>query len=551
MKRKLGALSLAVVMSVSVFATACSKPSGDGAKSKITMGMTSAFKGVFNPIVYDDSYDNYILNNVFDSLWTQDEKLETTIPQLAESWKESDKKDSVEIKLRKDAKWSDGKPITADDYIFTWKAIANKDYTGSRLSYVDGIKGAKAYNEGKAQDIEGIKKIDDYTLKVDFEKSDARQISVKLWSTPIPKHIFDGKPLKGLENDAAVKQADKIVSSGPYKIKEIKANQFVVLEKRDDYYMKGKPQIKQIVWKVVQPDVAVGALQKGDIDFMSDITPTDFDTVKGFKNVEIQEGPGVVYQYLGMKTDTPKLKDKKVRQAITFAINRQALVDGLLKGHGSLLSQPVTPLSWAYNKELDSKFAYNPEKAKALLAEAGYKDVNGDGFVEDPQGQPYTLRLDFPKGNKTREQSAPIIAEDLKKVGLKIDLRQPTEFNTLSDNVEQNKGGIELWLMAWSLDTDPDPSGIWRSTDQWNFPKWVNAESDKLIEEGTYGATSFTKAGRVEVYKKWTELVAEEAPMVFLYAPNKMDAHNKRVKNVKFDFRGSMETPYFVDWTVE
>ncbi|TCP64246.1 ABC transporter substrate-binding protein [Baia soyae] len=555
-KSKIGILSLAVVMGLSVFATACgSKSSGDGAKKKsITATMNSTFDGKFNPGLYDSVYDAYILDQTFASLWKQDEKLETSIPDLAESWKESEKKDAVSIKLRKDAKWSDGKPLTVDDVIFTWKFIADKEYSGSRFEYVESIKGAKEYHEGKAKDIEGIKKVDDYNLEVTFEKSDARDISTKVFSTPMPKHIFEGKPVKTLENDPAVKKAENIVTSGPFTIKEIKAGEFVVLEKNKNFYgaAQGKPKLDQIVWKVLQEDVAIGALKEGKVDMVSRIKPSSFETIKGFKDVELVEDTDLGYQYLGFRTDHPKLSDKKVRRAIAYAINREQMVTGLLKGHGTLLSTPVSPKSWAYNKDLDADYSFDPAKAKALLAEAGYKDTNGDGFVEDPSGKPYVLSLEFPKGNQVREQSAKLIREDIEKVGIKIDLKQPKDFAALAETVQQKADKtMEMWLMGWTTDVDPNPKNIYGSTAESNYYRWKSPESDKSIGVSMYDQKAFTKEGRKALIKDWTKIFQQDSPVVLLYSQNIIDAYNKRVTGVQYDYRGALGHPSFVDWDVK
>ncbi|SEN56992.1 peptide/nickel transport system substrate-binding protein [Lihuaxuella thermophila] len=555
MKRKLFLVSLALVMVLSVFAAACSgnqQEAGSGG-NKITMAMVSAFEGMFNPIFYGSQYDDYILDFAFDSLWSEDKNLEVTVPGLAEKWEVSEDGKFVTIHMRKDAKWHDGKPITADDMIFTWETIADPAYTeagGSRASYVDSIKGAKEKMEKKADKISGITKVDDYTIKVEFAQPDARSLGSKLWSTPIPKHIFEKYSVKEMAGNIDENgKAGKIVGSGPYKIKEIRPNQYVVLEKNKDYYQKGKPRIDQIVWKVLDKDVAIGALKNGEIDFLSDLDPSDYDTVKAMSNVNINETQDFGYQYLGLKTNNPKLADKRVRQAIAYAINRQALVDGLLKGHGTVLNQGIPAVSPFYNKDLEKAYPHDVNKAKQLLAEAGYKDVNGDGFVEDPQGKPYVLKLDYPVGNKTREKSAPIIAEDLKKAGIKVDLRQPRDFAVHSDAVEKDQG-IEMWLMGWSLDVDPDPSGIWRSNDLWNYPRWKNAESDKLIDEAKFSKDAFDKEKRKAMYKKWTELVADEQPLVFLYSQNVIQAWSKRLKGTSWDFRGILN-PDKVNWYVE
>lgn len=550
-KRKIGALSLAVVMGLSVFATACgSKSSGEAKKKQITVAMTSTFAGTFNPVLYEDQYDAYVLNFTFDSLWAQDEKVETTIPVLAESWKETPNKDKATIKLKKDLKWHDGKPLTVDDVIFTWEFIANKDYQGPRFDYVESIKGARAMKDGKATKLEGVKKVDAQTVEVTFEKPDARDISTKVWSTPIPKHIWEPKlgNIKNAVNDPATTK--EVVGSGPFKLKEFKAGQYVLVEKFQDAHKKAK--LDNIVLKVVQPDVAIAALQKGEIDMLASVPMAEVDKVKSFSNVEVKETSDFGYQYLGFKTKNPVVADKNLRRAIAYAINRQALVDGLMGGRATLVSQPIAPVSYYYEKKLDETYIYSVEKAKETLAAAGYKDVTGDGFVEDKTGRPLVLNLDYPVGNPVREKSAPLIKADIEKAGIKVNLRKPRDFKSHSDFVKRDDTDVHMWLMGWSTDTDPDPTGGYKSDAPFNYSRWGAGESDKLIDAQKYDSKALgSKEGRKEILAQWSKLYQDESPAILLYSMNQIDAKSKRVIGAQFDWHGYVEHPAFVEWDVK
>lgn len=550
-KRKIGALSLAVVMGLSVFATACGSKSSEAKKKQITVAMTSTFAGTFNPVLYEDQYDAYVLNFTFDSLWAQDEKVETTIPVLAESWKETPNKDGATIKLKKDLKWHDGKPLTIDDVIFTWEFIANKDYQGPRFDYVESIKGARAMKDGKATKLEGVKKVDDQTVEVTFEKPDARDISTKLWSIPIPKHIWESKlgSIKNAVNDPATTK--KVVGSGPFKVKDFKAGQYVLVEKFKEHHKQAK--LDNIVLKVVQPDVAIAALQKGEIDMLASVPMAEVDKVKTFSNVEIKETPDFGYQYLGFKTKNPVVSDKNLRRAIAYAINRQALVDGLMGGRATLLSQAIAPVSYYYDQKLDASYIYSADKAKETLAAAGYKDVNGDGFVEDKAGKPLVVNLDYPVGNPVREKSAPLIKADIEKAGIKVNLRKPRDFKSHSEFVERDDTDVHMWLMGWGTDTDPDQSGAYKSDAPFNYSRWgAGTDSDKLIDAQKFDPKALaSKEGRKELLSQWSKLFQDESPVVFLYSMNQIDAKSKRVLNAQFDWHGYVEHPAFTEWDVK
>ena len=557
MKRKSLLLTLSFVLVLSMFIAACGKTDdaakgdGDGKPvpgGKVTLAMFSAPKGLFSMTFYEDQYDAYVLNYTEAGLWTYDDKLQLNVPILAEKWELAEDGKSVTIQLRKDAKWSDGEPITVDDFIFAWETIASENYTkeakGPRYYAVENIVGAKEVHEGKADSLSGVEKKDDYTVVVNFVEATANALD-NLWSTPMPKHIFEGMTAVEMKNSDHVKKADKIVSSGPFKFKEIKPNEYVILERNEHWYEEGKPYLDEIHLKVMAQDVAVGALKNGQIDFLSDIAPSEFDTIKKMDHVTIEETQDFAYQYLGFKVKNPKLSNKKLRQAIYYGINRQAMVDGILRGHGTVLNQHMPDASWAANEKLKDAYPYDPEKAKQILEEAGYKDIDGDGFVEDPDGKKLEISLDYPTGNPNREKAAVLIGEDLKKIGINVNVKQPRDFAIHSDAVEKDK--VEMWLMGWSLTPDPDPSGIWGSKDNWNFPRWENKKSDELIQKARL---ELDREKAKEIYAEWTELVAEEAPYVFLFSENKIEAWNNRVKGVTFDWRGAIEHYKFTEWWI-
>lgn len=558
MKRKSFLLMMSIILVLSMFIAACSSKDAGSGEGKgegnpeygghVTLSMFSAPKGLFNIIFYEDQYDNYVLNYTTESLWAYDDKMQLTVPLLAEKWELSDDGKVVTITLRKDAKWSDGEPITTDDFIFTWETIASKEYTteakAPRYYAVEQIKGAAEMHEGKADSLSGVKKIDDHTMEVEFTEATANALD-NLWPSPIPKHVFDGMSVVEMKNSGASKNAGEIVTSGAFKFKEAKKNEYVILEKNPHYHVEGRPYLDEIHLKVMTQDVAMGALKNEQIDFLGQINPAEFDTIKKMDHVTIKETQDLAYQYLGFKVKNPKLSNKKLRQAISYGINRKAMVDGLLRGHGTVLNQHMPDASWAANEKLKDAYPYDPEKAKQILEEAGYKDVDGDGFVEDPDGKKLEISLDYPTGNPVRERSAILIGEDLKKIGLNIKVKSPRDFESHSDAVQKDK--VEMWLMGWSLVPDPDPSGIWGSKDNWNFPRWENKKSDELIQKARL---ELDREKAKEIYAEWTELVAEEAPYVFLFSENKIEAWNNRVKGVTFDWRGAIEHYKFTEWWI-
>lgn len=543
MKQKLTVFSLVFVLLFSL--VACTSLNGlSGNANQVTFSMFSAPKGLFNPVVYEDAYDANVIQYLFDGLWSYDSSLRiSTKNGLAQKYEFSPDNKSLTIWMKKGPKWHDGKPITVDDMIFTWECLADPSYKGVRFSNVAMIRGAQEKHDKKAKTISGITRLDDYTVKVEFATPEANVLA-NIWTQPIPKHVFEKVSVADFGNAPATRE--QIVGSGPFKVKEIKPNEYVTLERNSEYY-RGAPKVEKIVLKVLAQDVAIAALQKGEIDLLTQVSPREVKALRGNKNLVIKEYDDFAYQYMGINNASPKLSDRRVRQALTYAINRKALVEGLLEGKGYVLNQHEPKASWAYNKNLENVYPYDVKKAKALLAEAGYKDVNGDGFVEDPQGKPYTLKLDYPTGNPIREDSAPIIVEDLKKAGINVELAQPREATSHYTHIQQGKA--ELYLAGWSLTPDPDPKGIWQSTDAFNYLHYNNPESDRLIRDGVSSAAAFTQDGRKKIYDKWTSLISFDAPQVFLYGQKQADIYSKRIKGITTDWRGIV-TEDCIYWSI-
>ncbi|RAL21354.1 ABC transporter substrate-binding protein [Thermoflavimicrobium daqui] len=552
MKKKWLIGSIALVMILSLFLAACggkkddAEKDGDGASDgkpvdggKLTVAETAAFVGKFNPIHWEDETDKDVVYNVYDELWTEDKNM-NYVPRLAEKWEIASDGKAMTIYLRKDAKWHDGKPVTADDLIFTYEQIASPEYTGVRFSSVDIIKGAKQKHDKKADKISGISKVDDHTVKLEFEKRLADPLA-KVFRVPMPKHIFEKIDPKNMANHEATRS--KVVGNGPFKVKEAKPNEYVILEKNKDYYRKGKPHLDQVVFKVISQDVAVGALKKGEVDIYPKIPGRDFDKLKKDKKLVTGEEQDLAYNYLGLDHNSPKFKDKRVRQALVYATDRQGIIKAVSKGHGYLINQHITKLSWAYNPKLENAYPYDPNKAKQLLTEAGYKDTNGDGFVEDPQGKPFSIQLHYPSDSANSAKTVPIIKENWKKAGIKADIPQPREWKTFLELLDQGK--LETFLMAWGLDPDPDPTEVWRSNAEFNKLHYKNPESDKLIAEQ---AVEMDKNKRKEILAKWTEVINEDVPQIFLNGRTIMGAWHKKVKGVDWDYRAVVGT--LADWWV-
>lgn len=519
----------------------------------ITGAMDTAPAGLFNPVFYSDAYEANILSFTHEGLVGQDKNLEF-IPSLAKEWTFNEDQTEVTFKLEENVKWHDGEPFTANDVVFTYKTIASPGYVeagGVRTNYVERLVGAKEFMEGKSTDFPGVVAVDDHTVTFKFTQPNVLALPDAAFPI-IPEHVFKDIPIKDMPAAGASRNAGEVIGTGPFKLTKMVEGEQYVLEKNPDYW-KGEPNLDSVVWKIVDQAVILGLLETGEIDFVADpngFQPADYETVAALPNVQIIEQPDFGYQIMGMMvnhrakgdltldpskwTENKKLSNKTVRQAIAYAVDRKGIIDGLLYGRGIVQNSPIATQFEAYDDKNPNQYEYDPEKAKSLLDEAGYKDVDGDGFREDADGNKWVLNLNYPTGNQIRERSAPIIVEMLEQVGIDIELRQPKETAAYYEDLELNAQDWDLYLAGWSLDTsDPDPSGLWYSTAAYNYSRWNNPEADKLVVEAYSPPGAFDPEYRKQKYSEWQVMFGDDLPALILYAKSSLWAHNKRLQGVE------------------
>lgn len=514
----------------------------------IVGAMDTPPSGQFNPTFYEEAYEANIIDFVYEGLVGQNDSLEF-IPELAKEWEFNDDQSEVTFFLQENVTWHDGEPFTADDVVFTYKLLSSPGYIeagGIRTYIAENLLSYDEYSAGETDEFQGVVAVDDHTVTFKFKQPHVMALSDASFPI-IAEHVFSDVPIEDIPAHPASREAGQVIGTGPFKFTEMIQGEQYVLEKNADYW-DGEPYLDSVVWKVVDQAVILGLLENGEIDFVADpngFQAADYETVAAMEHVEIIEQPDFGYQIMGFMfhhgpvmdksqwVENPKVKDQKVRQAIAYAINRQGIIDGLLYGRGSVQNSPIATQFWAYDDTNPESYDFDPEKAKSLLDEAGYVDVDGDGMREAPDGNEWVLNLHYPLGNQIRERSAPIIAEFLGEVGISVEIAQPKEAPVYFDDLDHNTENMDIFLIGWSLDSgDPDPGGIWRSDVPYNYPRWNNAEADALLNDAISPPEAFEQEYRKEVYSEWQVMFGEDLPAVILYAANSLWAHNSRLQGV-------------------
>jgi peptide/nickel transport system substrate-binding protein len=475
----------------------------------ITVGTLADAKRLI-PIFASDSASAEISGWIYNGLTKYDKNLRIT-GDLAESWDISPDGLQIIFHLKKGVLWHDGIEFTADDVIFTYNTVINPKIPTPYSSNFGPVK--------------TVEKIGRYTVKVIYSEPFAP--ALESWGMGIiPKHILDNIDIT---NEYYSRYP---IGTGPYKLKEWITGQKIVLEAFDKYF-EGRPKIDKYIARVI-PDTATMFLELkfGGIDFMG-LTPPQYklqaNTEFFDKYFQKFRYPSFGYTYLGYNLLDPMFSDKRVRQAITYAINKKDIIEGVLLGYGTPCTGPFPPESWAYNPNVKD-YPYDPGKARELFKEAGWEE--GKDNILEKNGKPFEFTVLVNQGNEERLKTAQIIKENLKRVGIRINIKVLEWQAMLHEFIDKKR--FEAVILGWALSRDPDIYDIWHSSKtkegEFNFISFKDTEVDKLLIEGR---RTFDFEERKKIYQRIHEILAEEQPCTFLYVPDALPVLHKRFQGVK------------------
>ena len=430
----------------------------------------------------------------------------------AESWEVEEDGTFMRFKLREGLKWQDGAPLTADDVTFTYKLMVNPS---TPTAYAADFLNIAEY-----------KQTGPLSFEVRYDAPYAR--SAITWMHPIlPKHILEG------QNIASTPFARNPVGAGPFKLKSWETGSRVVLE-ANDLYFKGRPYIDEVVYRII-PDLTTIFLEAkaGKIDFLG-LTPQQYlrqtsgpDWDKNWKKYKYL-APG--YTFLGFNLTSPLFADERVRQALSYAVNRESVIKGALMGMGEPTIGPYKPGTWVYNTAI-TPYAYDPERAKALLAEAGWTPGE-DGVLVNSDGRRFSFTILVNQGNEERVKVATIIQREFQAVGVECSIRTVEWAAFLKEFV--NKGNYDALILAWNILDDPDIFDVWHSSaiseNGLNFVHYANSEVDALLEKARI---TVDRAERKVLYDRFQEILHKEQPYLFLYVPYSLPMVQARFRGIE------------------
>ncbi|WP_153731149.1 oligopeptide ABC transporter substrate-binding protein [Sporosarcina obsidiansis] len=528
----------------------------------VALVSSDPFEGTLSRAFYSGSFDAEIMSWFDEALLSTDSNFEIT-NEGAATYELSNDKRTITLRIKDGVYWHDGEPVQASDLLYAYELLGHPDYSGERYTFtIENIVGMEDYHAGRTKTISGIQVEDERTISVTF-KTASPSIMTGFWSVPVPRHhvgdVTTGElTMKELESSEKIRVSP--IGFGPYVIVKIVPGESVLLERNENYW-RGRPKLKSVVLKTVNEAIVVESLKKGDVD-LAKIPADQYETVRKLDNIELLGDIDLAYSYIGFKMGkwdeerkenrmdpNAKLANKLVRQAMWHAMDNESVGTYLYHGLRFPATTLIVPVFETYHDAENPGRPYDPEKAKALLDEAGYVDVTGDGFREDPNGKSFVLRFASMAGGDVAEPIAKYYIQNWADVGLKVELTDGRlhDFNAFYEMVKSDDPNVDIFQGAWGTGSDPDPSGLYGRTALFNYSRYTNEMNDALLVAGT-SEEAFDTEKRQEIYKEWQALMVEDVPLVPTLYRYELIGVNKRVVNYSMDSKS--ENRYVWKWGV-
>jgi peptide/nickel transport system substrate-binding protein len=476
----------------------------------------------FNPVTNTHlTTDDVIKHMLFTPLIQYDEELNPQ-PWLAERWELEDT--AVTFHLRRDVRWHDGRPVTAHDVEFTFDLAKNPE-TASLLgsAYLNLVSDATV--------------VDSFTVRFSFESPHAQALD-GFWWPPLPRHLLENVAPAELSQHPYNRQP---VGSGPFRFDQWRPSESLTLAANPEHTeaLGGPPNLERVVFRIVpEATTMVTELINGTADMIGyTLLPDQAAQIRNQSGVELRHYPSREFTFFAWNHTRPLFADARVRRAMTLAINRQQIIDGLLQGFAVPATGMIPPWS-PMHPGLDP-LPHDPAAARRLLQEAGWRDGDGDGIL-DREGQPLRFVLNINSANRLHADIAQVMQQQLRQVGVDVQIRSQ-EFQSLLQAYKSRE--YDAVLANWSLDTfKVDPSPLF-SCAQAQVPQsanrtgYCNPRADQLMEQGLR-ASDEGEARRI--WAEYSRILQEDQPLTFLYWIEDMAGVGPRARNVETDVRSKI-----------
>jgi len=470
--------ALAALVLAAVIPAGCDREAADGGPGaggaaegtprrggQVVIGISSDMGGINELLVPATVTTSEVVRRLFLTLGEEMPDFRTVAPRLAESWEFSDDRETITFRLRDDVVWSDGVPVTARDVEFTYRAWTDPDLAWTGAFTVEAV--------------ERVEVIDERTIAFHFSRAYASQLlDVATGAVILPAHAWGKLPFSEWRTNADWFR-DNLVVDGPFTLASWAPQHEIVLERNPRYYEQGLPYLDRAIFRVVPDQTSqLTQLLNGELDFVFQLSPDDAARVEAAGDVRLVTywGRGVIF--VGWNLAKPAFADPRVRRALTFGIDRQTLVDSVWGRFARVIATPVLPGMWTGGDRFEP-LPYDPDRARALLAEAGWEDRDGDG-VREKDGRKLAFELITNTGNRQREDALVLIQDQLRRIGVAAE-PQALEFNALVEKVQG--GTFDAAITGWVIPTTFDYRFAYATSEigGTNFIGYSNPRMDAVL----------------------------------------------------------------------
>ncbi|WP_125704398.1 oligopeptide ABC transporter substrate-binding protein [Lacticaseibacillus daqingensis] len=524
-----------------------SKAAIKGGTLNVAVVTDSPIKGIWSEQYYDDQTDADFMSPAAESLFSTDGSFKFTKDGAATITFDNDAKTAT-VKIKDNVKWSDGEPVTAQDYLFAYEQVANKDsetqrYTGA----LQNLEGLTEYHDGKSDSISGFEMPDGPDGKTavlhfkEMKPSFTQSGNGYFLESAAPYHYLKDVPFKDMA------ASDKILKTplffGPFVMSKIVAGQSVEYTP-NKYYYKGVPKLDKVTAEVVSSSSIAAALKNHKYDLALEMPTATYDNwkkISGYTNLGKEE---LSYTYLAFKVGkfdndksvnvldkNAKMNNKSLRQAMAYALNNDDINAKFYPGGLRTTATTLIPPIFGEFHSDAKGYTLNIKKANSLLDKAGYKKGK-DGYRTDPDGKKLTINFASMAGSDAAEAIAQDYIQQWKKIGLRVKLTSGRllDYNNFYDKVEKDSKDIDVFQAAWGLSSEPSPADLYSEEAPYNMARFVTAENTKLLNDIDSQA-SLNTAHRVKAFKAWQDYMLDEAYVVPLQYRMAVTPVNNRVKN--------------------
>jgi len=483
--------------------------------------------GRLTPVVSTDVYQTIIEGRVMEGLVTRDPQTLKFVPVLAESWEVSKDGLTMVFKVRKGVTFSDGGALTADDVVFTLNWVMNKDVNAPR---------ARAYLEKLVE----VKATGPYEVMFRFSEPYFLNFATVAEASVMPKHFYSRfKPQEFNERTGL------LMGTGPYKLADPenwspgKPIELV----RNDRYWGVPPAFERLVFREVEDESASMVMfGNGELDIFGCVPEQYEKLLKDERILKMSQhlkyhNPLSGYGYIGWNQQRKvggqvvetAFADARVRRAMTLLIDRERMAKEIYLGYATVASGPFDPMSPQSNPEI-KPWPYDEVKGKALLAEAGFRDVSGDGVIEGPDGKPFSFKLTYPSGSATYERMVLFVKDGLARAGIKMEL-EPLDWPVMLDKLKKSE--FDACALGWAGVVESDAYQIFHSSQMAgeadNRTHYVNKKLDAVIEEAR---RTIDDEKRMKLWHEVHRILHEDQPYTFMFNRLALVFLNGRLANV-------------------